>query len=1577
MGRTAMVLLGWFLGAVRALLLPLFYSGFLLRWITMQKQFAWLTPWAPQYSGAGLVHVLDSHQTGYLLLTDVYLINHWFAAIMRISSRCIGHLFPVASAQSYLAIIMVLQVVYSFLKVRKREPPDPSPVLFSEGDTSRDELSSSCFDTKLVVSNPDDILAGAPDCTETEHGSCSSEDTAPVLDWDTTRTHFLRPRRISCPAIREGKASINTTGFQFDTTSDYFVLDSGSSDHLCRDKSLFVGKIMPLPGVTLQGVGGSIPAHGYGTIQIKVYDDDGRLHTFRIHNVLYVPQAPMNLLSPQKWIGGMRTSERIKRGAMMISLDDVTLLLWGQRKFLKTIHISPEMGLPLLAFNESLALTKGLTNISYPICQPCRHAYLQTSKAIPLPNIIEDDDGNTPSIHQIPEASEQRVQIVPLDDSEDDSSYSHIEDSELVAPEGELIDNTDQSSTTDNHGDIDPPLLPQLDVTQEDELLKAIQAPLSNDQKELMVIHQRLKHLPEKYLHRLAQKGVIPKRLGKVTLPPCPACILGKQHRRPWRRKGQRKSIRKKSQSRAGEGTSVDQLESRHPGLVPQTKGFHRTTQRYVGATIFVDHATGFTYVHMIKDFTGDANIAAKHAYEQLAAQYGVTIRSYHGDNGRFAEALWVTDAGEKNQKVTFCGVGSHHQNGIAEKRIRDLTEYARTLLLHGNQIWPEAVKLALWPYTLKEAERVFNELRVGEDDLTPLERFARTRQTLDIKQEHPLFCPVYALDSNLQGGSKLPRWEPRSRAGVYLGRSKHHASNVALILNLETGNVSPQYHLTFDDTFNTVEYLRRCEVPPFWEDLVRTQTEFYDSSCDIHSSEGDNSSTLLRELRESFLDSVESSALDRPPSADGSEGETGRGDPLTSTGREIRFVDELEQREVSASEGDSRDSASEGDPLTNDNPPLEGDATQDSQPTDLEMQYFDSDSAGKRRSGRTRKTPTRLGFLSSTFGRTFSALSIFMNLHVGTSHCYSSLKNKLQSEIPSIHATTQTKEIHYQRMVNLNIDGTFNDNLPFLLVKADNEVYMFHEVLQMEDRKEFINAMIQELDDHHRRGHWILLKRNEIGSARTIKTVWSFKRKRRPDGSIIKYKARLCAHGGMQVHGDTYWETYAPVVNWMSVRLMLVFSEIHKLHTRSIDFTLAFPQADVKADIYMDLPLGCSPSDGASKDEYVLKLVKNLYGLKDAGKTWFEHLKKGLEGLGFKSSEVDPCIFYKQGCVILVYVDDCLIFTDTKSTADKLIENLMASYSLTDEGELGIEGETVSSYLGVKVSYDKENGTISLTQPFLIERILELLGTAVTDANVKQTPAEYKLILHKDADGPARKQNWSYRSAIGMLNYLAASTRPDILCAVHSAARFSADPKLIHEQAVKRICRYLKGTKDKGLILRPDHTKGVDCYVDASFATEFDKKRSYDASTVLSRTGYVILYKGCPVTWVSKMQTEIALSTTESEYIALSQAMRDVIPFVNLLTELQSFYADDVSKPRIICKLFEDNNGALLMAKEQKYRPRTKHIALKYHHFRSFVKSGKVDILPIDTKEQLADPFTKALDIQTFQRLRCKLMGW
>ncbi len=269
---------------------------------------------------------------------------------------------------------------------------------------------------------------------------------------------------------------------------------------------------------------------------------------------------------------------------------------------------------------------------------------------------------------------------------------------------------------------------------------------------------------------------------------------------------------------------------------------------------------------------------------------------------------------------------------------------------------------------------------------------------------------------------------------------------------------------------------------------------------------------------------------------------------------------------------------------------------------------------------------------------------------------------------------------------------------------------------------------------------------------------------------------------------------------------------------------------------------------------------------------------------------------------------------------------------------------------------FKSHNGKIELMQPFLTQRIIDTLGDAVKSANIKKTPAETRQVLHKDdVDGPERKQQWHYASVIGMLMYL-TGTRPDILYAVHSCAQFIANPKLIHEQAVKCICRYLKGTApDKGItILDQIPSRGIECYVDAGFAGDYSQANRTEPSSVLLRTGYVIFYHGCPVVWVSKKQSELALSTTEAEYIALSQAMRDVIPFVELIGELKDHLNLEIEKPEIACTLFEDNNGALELANAPKYRPRMKHIALKYHHFREHVRRGLCRIIIQKNKLQI-----------------------
>jgi hypothetical protein len=544
-------------------------------------------------------------------------------------------------------------------------------------------------------------------------------------------------------------------------------------------------------------------------------------------------------------------------------------------------------------------------------------------------------------------------------------------------------------------------------------------------------------------------------------------------------------------------------------------------------------------------------------------------------------------------------------------------------------------------------------------------------------------------------------------------------------------------------------------------------------------------------------------------------------------------------------------------------------------------------------------------------------------------------------------------------------------DPIAFAANGSDPDTLHYNAAMKAHDSEDFKVAMIKEANDHTTRLHWALWEKHNVPAGHKIlSAIWAFKRKRRIDTqAVYKHKARINVHGGQQTYGVNYWETFSPVVNWFSIRLTLVLSLIYQWKTRQVDFVLAFPQADVECDLYMELPRGLI-FEGCHRDTHCVKLLKNLYGQKQAGRVWHEYLVEGLIERHFKQSKVDRCVFYKGGTMLLVYVDDAIICGPSSKVIDEIIASLKEDYDVTDEGE-------IDDYPGVNVSRSTED-TIELRQPHLIQQILDEVGM-LPQSKTKDKAAPSSTILRRDLDGAPFREKWDYRRVIGKLNFLEKSTRPEIAYAVQQCARFANNPREFHANAVKYLCRYLLGTKDEGLILRPDPSKSFEVHVDCDFAGNWVKEDAMnDPSTAKSRTGYVISYQGCPITWASKLQTEVVLSTTESEYVGLSESLRIAIVLMNLLKEMKEHGVElPTTKPTVYCKLFEDNAGAIHIAKSPKMRPRTRHINQKYHHFREWIKSGLIDILAIGTEEQPADLLTKPLSVASFVKHRKRVMGW
>jgi hypothetical protein len=251
----------------------------------------------------------------------------------------------------------------------------------------------------------------------------------------------------------------------------------------------------------------------------------------------------------------------------------------------------------------------------------------------------------------------------------------------------------------------------------------------------------------------------------------------------------------------------VDQLESTTPGLIAQLKGIP-TTKRYKVATVFVDHYSRLSYVHLQKMTSASETIEAKDSFKHFARAHGITVLHYHADNGRFADNMFREAVASKHQTLSFCGVNAHFQNGVAERRIRELQDLARMMLIHANRRWPQAINAHLWPYAIRMANETLNLTPDIVRNLIPIEAFSGTKDiAVNPKHFHHFGCPVYVLNNALQAGQKVDKWTERARVGIYLGPSLQHARTVTLVLSLTTGLASPQFHVRMDSTFQTMRH--------------------------------------------------------------------------------------------------------------------------------------------------------------------------------------------------------------------------------------------------------------------------------------------------------------------------------------------------------------------------------------------------------------------------------------------------------------------------------------------------------------------------------------------------------------------------------------------------------------------------------------------------------------------------------------------------------------------------------------------------------------------------------------------------
>jgi Reverse transcriptase (RNA-dependent DNA polymerase) len=379
-----------------------------------------------------------------------------------------------------------------------------------------------------------------------------------------------------------------------------------------------------------------------------------------------------------------------------------------------------------------------------------------------------------------------------------------------------------------------------------------------------------------------------------------------------------------------------------------------------------------------------------------------------------------------------------------------------------------------------------------------------------------------------------------------------------------------------------------------------------------------------------------------------------------------------------------------------------------------------------------------------------------------------------------------------------------------------------------------------------------------------------------------------------------------------------------------------------------------------------ILEVHKSLYGDWRSHKLWYMYLRTKLENIGFAVDPTDACLFTKPGCIFVNYVDDGIFIAKDQSTIDAVLQQLKARD--LDFDEMG----SLLDYLGVHVGpFITSPNSVELTQPDLIE-VMGLLH-----ANAVSTPADgvFGLCLTEE---PALGL-FNYRSVVGMAMFLHNNTRLDCAMAVHQCARYSANPKRTHEAALKCLGRYLLGTRTRGLIIRPITHLRVDCYVDADFAGVFNAKDASDPCSVRSRTGFILTLGDVPILWKGQLQPQISPSTMEAEYIALSTALRSLIPLKAILRSIATALHIPIEPQSTMSTVWEDNHAAEILATTTPphMTPRSKHIAIHYHWFCDQLAPGNIIIRSIPSAKQKADILTKSLTKQKHEEARRLSMGW
>lgn len=692
----------------------------------------------------------------------------------------------------------------------------------------------------------------------------------------------------------------------------------------------------------------------------------------------------------------------------------------------------------------------------------------------------------------------------------------------------------------------------KMDLSQDSSLIN-----LTPKQRQKLYLHECCAHENFHNLNRWIRHKKFPNvdpSLANEPDPLCAICQFSKARKRTH--KANVGNIRS-NHTAPGQGVSSDGMEAGTPGRTFTTKGLP-INKRYKYVSFWVDHMSSFTYAtfHTSKD--AKELLASKHEFEQWSAKFGVKIQSIRADNGVYAAQVFCQQCEKQQQDLTFCAVGAHWQNGIAERFIGLITTRARTILLHAMSKWPDTITEDMWPFALRHAINFHNVSIRRDQSSTPYQLFTGQDAPWNITDFRIFGCPAYVLHKDLQDDKKVNKWQSRSWRGVYIGNSSCHAGSIPLIYNPHTTHISPQYHIVYNEYFKTATGNDTFKHSAYLDKLLKTSThwiykdrftddpyifeEFWSDSPHNHTI---SPTQPRRKRKQSFIQPQPELPLRGSSSVPATPQQPHK--PSLAAHYMLQYLPDIPEamRDQFLStiannpnllhhNSTQHNTLCPNKTLTE---ALQAQGTHDDKTHHI-FQASDSD-AGNAKPGLTRP-PT-----------------VTYEARQGTTSWHSYKKQRLIGGnihvlIAPVHFThVEQQQQQHPLEDTYNIFSAFPD-LPFenpdLLLHAypavdsKADTLTQSQMLKDPESSKFVQAQHPEIAGLQKMEVFdikpMALKPKH---AKLLSSIWSYKRKRSPIRIIMKYKARLCVDGSQQEHGRDYWETYAPVVSWSTIRLVLL----------------------------------------------------------------------------------------------------------------------------------------------------------------------------------------------------------------------------------------------------------------------------------------------------------------------------------------------------------------------------------------------------------------------------------------------------